>query len=199
MPDKTDKMDYIRKLKATWWSITAYNTEGKSQNIDKLEDMSTWPDKVKVVYGGREIGKKEGRLHFQAAVQFVCQVRGSYVLDWLPGAHIEAARNAGDLKLYAMKSDTAVGEKTEVANTHAIPYMTTDKILYEITKWLMSSNGTNIQDYASEEHWWLAVNDLLMRYPQLAGNFLNKQLMNLWLKTIPAWKHNVSKGEGLPV
>lgn len=180
--------------KGTWWSVTAYNDD-----ITIIENKETYPEYVLKVYGGREECPETKRVHFQGAIQCVSQQRMSTLKRWLPTAHLSVARHKDCLVKYAMKEETAIGSKTEVVNDHAISYMTTDKILYEITKWLMVSNGTNIQDYASEEHWWLAVNDLLMRYPQLAGNFLNKQLMNLWLKTIPAWKYNVSKGEGLPV
>lgn len=190
---KTDRQT-DKVVKGTWWSVTAYNDE-----ITVLENKDTFPEWVLKVYGGRELCPTTNRVHFQGAIQCVRQQRFSAFKTWLPTAHLEVAHHKDCLQKYAMKEETAIGEKKEVTNPHAVPYMTVPMVLYEITKWLMFTHGTNLQEYASEEFWWLAVNDLLMRHPQLAFHFLNKQLLNLWLKTIPAWKHNVSTKEGLPV
>lgn len=190
---KTDRQTDTN-AKATWWAVTAYNDD-----INIMENKDGYPDWVLKVYGGREVCPTTGTLHFQGAVQCVRQQRFTALKKWLPTANLKPARDKDDLKKYVMKEETAVGPKNEVVNDHALPYMTTDMILFDITKWLMLTHGTNIQEYATEEYWWKAVNDLLMRHPKLAGNFLNKQLMNLWLKTIPAWKHNVATKEGLPV
>lgn len=92
--------------KATWWSITAFNSE-----IERMEDPKTYPPFVLKVYGGRETCPTSGTVHFQGAVQCRSQQRLSAFKKWLPTAHLEAARSDEALKKYAMKQETAVGDK----------------------------------------------------------------------------------------
>lgn len=181
--------------KGTWWSVTAFGDE-----ITVLENKETYPTFVKQVLGGREMCPTSKREHFQGAIQCVSQQRLSAFKTWLPKAHLEVAIAKDALMKYAMKADTAIGDKVVRTNDHALPYMTTDRILLEITKYAMSqivvehttdSSYYNDKFPVTEDTWWECVNILLSVYPTLAGNFLNKQLMNLWLKTSKTWVRHV--------
>ena len=180
--------------KATWWAVTAYNDD-----ITILENKETYPDWVLKVYGGREQCPSTGTIHFQGAVQCVRQQRFAAMKSWLPTANLKPAIHKECLVKYVMKEETAIGPKNEVVNDHAIPYMTTDILLKTITGYAVTQFGldpiTNepVNLVGTEELWWKCVNMLLMVHPQLAGNFLNKQLMNLWLKTFDTWVAHVSR------
>ena len=115
-------MSGIRQIKATWFSVTAYD-----KNIDKLVNKDGCPTGIKCIYGGIEECPTTKRKHFQGAIQCNGQQRASIILDWLPGVHIEKAESAVALKKYCMKEETAVGEKLEWKNPDE--YLTMDKAL----------------------------------------------------------------------
>lgn len=97
--------------RSTCWSVTAYNDD-----IMTLVDKTNVPDFVKEIYGGEEECPTTGRLHFQGALVLRTQQRMSALKKWLPQTHFEVARNRDALKKYAMKEDTAAGEKVEWSN-----------------------------------------------------------------------------------
>jgi len=103
-----------RQTRATWWSITAYNRE-----IETLEgwiaDQKLMPSWLKRIYGGREICPNTGRVHFQGAIN-TAQIRMSTIKDVLPTTHIERAIRKDALVKYAMKEETADGEKAIATN-----------------------------------------------------------------------------------
>lgn len=107
--------------KSTWWSVTAYNDE-----IELLES-NEFPDFVVKVFGGREKCPTTGRIHFQGAVQCRSQQRFSALKKWLPTAHWEPAKNKDALQKYAMKADTAIGDKEERTNT--VEMITMEKLM----------------------------------------------------------------------
>jgi len=106
-------------MKATWWSITVFDV----QEIEMCQKSQMFPLWCRSVYGGLEKCPDTERLHFQGAIQAHRQVRFTQVKAWLPKAHIEAAKDVAALKKYAMKSETAVGEKTVRTNFNTLSNM----------------------------------------------------------------------------
>jgi len=163
--------------KATWWSITSFQEE----EICTLEDVSTYPDWVAKVYGGREKCPDTGRVHFQGALQCRTQHRFSKVKAWLPKAHIEAAKSALALKKYAMKAETAVGEKTEKVNPKK--FLDAQAICRLIT----SKTSKADRQTDRQNTFWRAVQALIIEDPGLTGQLMNPSLKNFWVKTSDAW------------
>lgn len=106
-------------MKATWWSITVFDV----QEIEMCQKSEMFPLWCRSVYGGVEKCPDTERLHFQGAIQAHRQVRFTQVKEWLPKAHIEAAKDVAALKKYAMKAETAVGEKTVRTNLNTLSTM----------------------------------------------------------------------------
>lgn len=191
-------MPFDTTQKSSWWSVTCFNTEGKSQNIDIIEDVKTWPTHVQAVYGGREICPKTGRLHFQGAIQADYN-RASKILAWLPGVHIEKVRDAGNLKLYAMKSDTAAGEKKEVSNPSYIPYMSADMLALLLAQQVVSDyDDIYMRVTTSRDHrdplkafndviWSTAFNRVLEHNDRLFGSMMNPSFKSAWLMSLAYW------------
>lgn len=99
--------------KATCWSVTAF----KDPDMTILLEKKDVPDFVKEIAGGLEECPETGRPHFQGFLLLRTQQRMSALKKWLPTSHLEVCRKgAAALKNYAMKSDTAIGEKTEWSN-----------------------------------------------------------------------------------
>lgn len=96
----------IKSKQVCWWSVTAFDEE-----IKMLKEKDGWPAFVKCVYGGEEKCPKTNRIHFQGALQLHKPQRLSALKRWLPRSHFEPANNVEALKKYAMKEDTAVGQK----------------------------------------------------------------------------------------
>lgn len=152
-----------RQTRSTWWSVTAFNEE-----IALLEDTDHLPPFVKKIYGGREECPKTNKLHFQGALQCNVQVRMSQIKSWLKTAHLEPARDKECLKQYAMKDNTAVGEKTVTVNPN--PYYPAHEILQliadQLTRTEMFEDGC----------FYVAVNRLLKKNKFLAGQLMNPSL-----------------------
>lgn len=164
--------------KATWWSVTAFDNE-----ILLLEDANSYPPEVARVYGGREICPGTGREHFQGCIQLRKQQRLTWFKSWLPKAHLETARSASALKKYAMKSDTATGEKLERENT--VKYYSADEICL-----LIGSKVTDadIEETIDAKVWFKrSINILLRENPKLAGQLMNPSLRNFWCDTCRVW------------
>lgn len=102
----------VASMKATWWSITVFN-ESELYDVQHSNKFPLW---VRAIYGGLEKCPETGKIHFQGALQAHRQVRFTQVKDWLPTTHIEPAKDVKSLKQYAMKTETAVGEKKVVNN-----------------------------------------------------------------------------------
>ena len=96
--------------RAGCWSVTAFNDE-----IELIQDKNKWPPFVKSLAGGLEKGK-EGTLHFQGCLKLYTTQRLSALKKWLPTAHLEPAKAPEKLHAYAMKLDTAVGEKVVIGD-----------------------------------------------------------------------------------
>lgn len=119
--EKTDRQTDT-KARGCYWIITAYNDE-----ILKCEQSSAYPSFVRTIHGGREKCPTTGREHFQGAV-VTSQIRFSQLKSWLPTAHIELAVSKDAVMKYAMKNETAIGEKVVREN---------DKKFYRMEELLM--------------------------------------------------------------
>lgn len=164
--------------KGTWWSVTGYNDE-----IGRLENPDTFPPFVKKVYGGREECPKTKRLHFQGAIHCNRQVRLSQFKEWLPTAHLEVARQSEALKKYAMKEDTAVGEKTVTSNTRTYwPMEVTLSRIGEI------SAEYDEREWNETQRFWFAVKRILRKDPTRCATLANPALLNMWKNTHNVWE-----------
>jgi len=166
MTDKTDK--------ATWWSVTAFGEE-----IPILEDVTSYPDWVAQVYGGREVCPNTNREHFQGAVRLHQQQRFSKLKGWLPTAHWEVAQKIEALKKYAMKEQTAAGEK--IIRSSIKKFYTAEAICRLIT--------SKVADRQTDRQiqFWHAVNEIIIEDPGMTGQLMNPSLKNFWINTASAW------------
>lgn len=178
--------------KATFWAVTAFNDD-----ILSLEDATKYPACVKSVSGGRERTKErseeypEGRLHFQGHIHLRTQQRLSWFKSWLPTAHLEVARNPIASKAYAMKSDTADGDKLERINP--VRYYSPDEICL-----LIGSKVTDadIEETIDMKVWFKrAINRILRDDIKLAGQLMNPSLRNFWCDTCRVW---IDKSREIP-
>lgn len=182
---ETDRQTDTTK-KSTWWLTTTFNMD----EILRLEDPSTYPPDVLEVHGGREMTKPteefpDGRLHFQGHIQLRkgVQQRMSYFKQWLPTTHFEPSKSAEATRKYAMKSDTAVGDK--VVRQNALKYYSADEICT-----LIGSKVTDdiVLKTADRKEWYKAsVNLLLRENVKLAGQLMNPSLRNFWVDTALVW------------
>lgn len=161
-----------------WWSVTAYNGE-----IELLE-KGKLPDWVKTVYGGKEECPDTKRIHFQGAIQCHSQQVLGRFKEWLPTAHMEIARKVQALKNYAMKSETAVGEKLIRHNT--VQHLTATDACMMLAR---QSDPQSIDDLTMT--FYERVNRILMQSPELAGQFMNPSLRNFYEKTHNVWAIHV--------
>lgn len=181
-------MDQTRQTdKGTWWSVTAFS----QQEIDLLNG-NQYPDWVSKVYGGLESCPETGRLHFQGAVQARRQVRFSQVKQWLGTAHIELARSKDAIRKYAMKTETAVGDKKETVNV--TPYFRAHELLRKIAiKRRQADRQTeesfiriNPKSPAKAAYWW-CVKEVLKDDATLISAYMNPALEKAWVGTSEFW------------
>jgi len=166
--------------KSTWWSVTAFNDE-----IALLEDKSHYPPEVKTVFGGREKCPETGKEHFQGCVQLYTQQRMSWFKSWLKTAHLEPARHKDALIKYAMKEDTATGEKLE--RTNPLKHFTADEICLELARKIFKQYKTRPMDKEPKDWFWTAANTMLLEDPKLAGQLMNPSLKGFWCETREVW------------
>jgi hypothetical protein len=159
-----------------------------------LEDDSRFPTFVKTVYGGRETCPTTGRVHFQGHVVCRSQQRFSAIKKWLPTAHIEPARNFNASIQYALKKDTASGDKTERQN--ATPYVTTRMAMEKLVvkckalcecQFFMPGKGKTECHLDEKEDFWHRVRAILMDEPDLAGLYARPDIYRLWSNTKSVW------------
>lgn len=177
MPETDSQTD--RKVRSTWWSVTAFNGE-----MAVLEDTAHYPEFVVRVYGGREVCPTSGREHFQGAIQCQVQVRMSIFKQWLPTAHLEPARSQDALKAYAMKPETAIGEKVERLNEVQPVFLKAHEVCALIGKQLSKAELSDLVVCP----YWLAVNRILIANKSLTSQLMNPSLRNFWLNTRHVWE-----------
>lgn len=181
------------QLKATWWSVTAFKDE-----IEILENPKSFPNYVVKVYGGREECPKTKTVHFQGAVQCRLQQRMSALKKWLPTAHLEPARDKEALAKYAMKEDTAVGDKIIQSNPRR--YLKMNEALRMIAGCCMVPPPLmrllNMEEYNDDTItigdtiklcYWSAVRDLIRDHEEDISLYSNPQLLRAWENTWMVW------------
>jgi len=176
--------------KASAWSVTVFSEE----EMTMIENEEAYPDFVKEVLGGREVCPTTDKVHFQGAVILHSQQRFSAVKKWLPTSHWEPARQREALKRYAMKQETAVGEKTVREN--AIPYLDTEakmKILAEAYRQFTVEDVDPEMEYRNRdpkdgEFWYLLTHKVLPKYGGKTINaFAYPEVRTLWRGTKEFW------------
>lgn len=177
-------MESFRQTKATWWSITAYG-----DMITRIEEKDGVPDIIKHIYGGREKCPTTGREHFQGAIHCTTQCRASVIMDWLPGVHLEKARSSDALKKYAMKEETAVGEKTEWENKNE--YTTLQKAMEllaqeNIVQTDRQTDKITAKQVASHLY-WERVRQVLEKRPELISIYASPLAKTAWTNTASVW------------
>lgn len=178
--------------KATWWSITAFSQD----EIDRLNG-NDYPEWVSKVFGGLESCPETGRTHFQGAIQARRQVRFSAVKQWLGTAHIEPARNKDALRKYAMKEETAMGEKS--VHQNATPYYRPHDLL-EMLASTWSDKQIDDDQYIVDNklnlkaQYWDLVKLILETDKTLISAFMNPSLEKAWVNTASFWKTQAEPG-----
>ena len=110
------------------------------------------------------------------------QVRLSQIKSWLPTAHLQPARQVEALQKYAMKPQTAVGEKKVVENT--LPHFSANQICEMIAMAILSNKG---QTDRQTDSFWKGVKIILQDSPELAGQLMNPSLRNFFKNTEQVW------------
>lgn len=173
-----------RQTKATWWSVTAYG-----DNIARLQNKDGCPAVIKCIYGGPEQCPKTERLHFQGAIQCHSQSRAGIIMDWIKGAHLETAIGKDCLIKYAMKEETAVGEKTVWENPNE--YVTLQKameLLAAETIVQADSQTDKISAKQVASHlYWQRVRQVLEKKPELISIFASPLAKTAWTNTASVW------------
>lgn len=187
-------------LKSSWWSITSFD-EGE---WERMQDIKSFPAFVKAVYGGLEECPDTGRKHFQGALN-TQHVRFTQVKNWLGKAHIEKAIKPDSLIKYAMKEETAVGEKVKNSNPrtflefhdlcehiayYGVPASYRVKVMEQF------ETNTVVPDI-TEVMFWNGVNAIIFIRPDLAGS-LSKFNVKFWLQTAHTWLLRVSETRWTP-
>lgn len=183
MSDRQDRQD-----KAIWWSVTAFAD-------DEIAELSgdQFPRFVKKVYGGLEQCPETGKNHFQGAIQCHTQQRFSALKKWLKTAHFEVARSSEALVKYAMKKDTAVGEKKETSNS--TPYAAmhdflTRIALHQIDYCLDISERTHTmikpEDEYRDEYIYITRN-ILDEHPEMVTAFMIPAMEKAWIRYRSVW------------
>ena len=168
--------------KSTWWSITAFD-EGEKEWLA----AGVYPSFVEKLFGGLEKCPDTGKVHFQGALKCRSQQRFSAIKKILPKSHIEAAKSSSALQKYAMKAETAVGEKAIYSNER--PYYTLEAILTLLA--VMPGD----QDIDIDDDFWNRVVLILIKEPWLVGLLVKPDTLRAWRHTRPVWVARVSNPE----
>lgn len=172
--------------RGTNWSVTAFNGEADMlESIRKGETTYRLPEWVKELHGGLEECPTSGKVHFQGYLRCRDQQRLSKVKKFLPTAHLEVATNKYALAQYAVKADTAVGEKTVTENN---TYVDSEKAM----RMLAEQGDTN--SFLPDDHkdidtydFWRRVNKILLDKPYLVGLFSKPDIYRSWKNTKNVW------------
>lgn len=180
-----------KSARSACWEATAFDAE----DIARLQDKENLPDFVKEVWGGLEKCPETGRIHFQGAVFCFQQQRFSALKKWLPGAHLATARCAEALKKYCMKEETAVGEKTVIKNVF-VPLRCKDLMLMIAREYEYDREGP---DVTSEMLFWGAINNILLKNPDYAGQLQNPANKSFFIHTRMTWRQLAAQAPAHPI
>lgn len=150
--------------------------------MQRLESPDTFPTWLKRVYGGREECPDTHKIHYQGALQCRSNVRMSQIKSWLPTAHLEIARSADALKKYAMKEETAVGEKKVI---DSVNYWPMERTLCELGK---LSCQYDEREFNEVKRFWMAVKQIVRRDPPRVTTLANPAILQMWKNTYEVWE-----------
>jgi len=179
-----------RQDKYTHWAFTAFD----AHEIELLDVSGNLPKFVKTVYGGPEICKATGRRHFQGHIHCRSPQRFAAIKKWLPLAHIEPARDPHASIQYALKKDTADGEKKSQVNPS--PYLTDRMAMEKLVekcnqfcecKFWETSEKQTLCIIDDKEDYWHRVRSILRTEPDLCGLYAKPDLYRLWKNTKSVW------------
>lgn len=181
-------------VRASWWSVTINNPT----ELDRQTVHGPAPRWVRIIKGQDEIGES-GTLHLQMALN-TAQVRMSQVKQWLPRAHIEAARNANALANYVSKDKTAVANSQFEHNYYDTNSQSMPDVLMliaevantELTAKRMAVNvDTGKVDMKKEEaykqEFWDAVAIVVGNNENLIQTLTMPSYEKAWVKTRNVW------------
>jgi len=175
-------------LRGSCWLITDYNVDDhEARYFPKTpEDTGRVPDWVKECHGGVEICPDTQRRHLQVGIVCSRQIRLSALISWVPGAHCEVAKNRTAVLRYAMKEETAEGEK-QVA-TNSTPFLAPNEILDEISDYVVAQDGFVCQSEYSkrtkaqkEAAYMEATCDIVAANPRKLATYMNPRIKTMWL------------------
>jgi len=188
---QTDRPTGLDGVKATNWSITAWNAERDMlESIRIGEDKFTLPFWVRELAGGLEKCKKTGTIHFQGHLFCRGQQRGSTVKRFLPTAHLTVDRNRFAAKQYVMKADTAAGDKTKVENN--LEYVDNEGVLRLLANtapmdhWAMEADPQEDKCLVKFD-FWKRVNKIIETKPYLIGLLCKPDTWRAWNHTYMTW------------
>jgi len=175
-------------MKATNFSVTVYG-----DNIEKFINQVGIPPQIEKTGGQLESCPTTGRKHYQGWVHCNGQQRASVILDWLPGVHVEKARNLAALKNYCKKNDTSEGNRElGKVNPDAEEYLTMDKALDKLAVYAPGDNDApedlnlNLKKII-EWQYWEAVKEILKEFPSQIGLYSQPQMYRAWVHTRSVW------------
>jgi len=179
-------MTGIRLTRATHWGITAYD-----KNIELLVNKENVPQQVKEFGGQRELCPTTGREHYQGWITCHGQQRGSVILNWLPGVHLEKAKDIAALKRYCMKDETSAGDR-ETGFKNPQEYLTMDKALEKLALNVpldvdYPTTGENKLKKIVEWQFWKGVSKIILTSPALIGLYSQPQMYRAWYHTRSVW------------
>lgn len=170
--------------KVTWWSITTFD-KGEQDMLA----AGKYPEWVDTLYGGLEECPDTKKIHYQGALKCRSQQRFSAIKKFLPKAHLEPAKQADALKKYAMKQDTAVGDKLARCNT--TPYYTLEMLL----KLLAITRHTRSLADDWKMIFWDKVRMILVTKPYLVGALMKPDVIRAWEHTRQVWINHMTDPE----
>ena len=180
-------MTGIRQVKATYFQVTVYG-----DNIEKFINHVGIPPQIKTTGGQLESCPTTGRKHYQGWVRFNGQQRASIILDWLPGIHVEKAKNIAALKNYCKKNDTFEGERElGKENVDAEEYLTMDKALDKLARYCPSDKDCpkefDTLKKLVEWQYWEGVKTIVEESPSQIGLYSQPQMYRAWTHTRSVW------------
>lgn len=181
--------------RASWWGLTLNNPTSQ----DRQTISGQPPRWLKMVKGQDEIGEN-GTLHVQMVINTE-QVRMSSIKEWLPRAHIEAAKSAkhkDNLLEYVHKEETAVaGSRFEhkyredsVVQTMAQTLTMVAELAWtdsQIKDAIDNAQGKKKIDDVYADEFWEAVNVILADRPDMVAIFTIPNYLLAWKKTRGVW------------
>lgn len=153
-----------------------------------------------MIKGQDEIGEN-GTLHIQFAMN-TAQIRRSQISEWLPRAHLEAARNANAVANYVSKAKTAVeGTAFEHNYISENGTLTMANVMYKLAE-VANVSKTN-QILASPDNirkapevytdeYWAAVEILLGEDENLVALLTQPNYLYSWKNTRRVWLMKVA-------